>query len=236
MTSSPTARAVSAPLVARYTRLMFVLITSALFGCQTVYVSASRQPHRYTSTSPQYQLNVIIDSNGLSSIYNSGQAVVIVRSVAAFVMTADAKTSGSGTPVGQPANSTQLGYLPVAWIEFQPNETNTIGWTNDYLMFASTTPLVAGATVAISSQSSACVRPGWLYTLSNGQFSSAQDNGFTYNAANMMSNSNLSFGLVQHATVNDYDILSPLNAAPTLYISRQYSGHLRRYIYFCRHM
>ncbi|WP_437962987.1 hypothetical protein WME76_48155 (plasmid) [Sorangium sp. So ce119] len=143
-----------------------------------------------------YQINIDIDDAGLQNIYKSGQAVTLVKSVV--------------------SNPVSTGNLPVAWIEFQPLETNQITWVENYYAYATTTVIQAGATIVMTSQTAAPVQPGYLYTFAQGQFTSASGSGGTYNVVNGQVNG-FNFGLAQQATVNNTATLAPLNSVPVLF-------------------
>ncbi|HEY1475993.1 MAG TPA: hypothetical protein VGF53_18140 [Pseudolabrys sp.] len=142
----------------------------------------------------QYQLNISIDSAGVQQIYNQNQAITIVKSV-----------------VSAPLNT---GNLPVAWINFQPLEENTVTWIENYNMYASTSSVVAGATIQQTSVTNAPVQTGWLYTFEDGVFTGAS--GGAAGTLNMLNSqgSQFTFGLSQSATVNNVAINAPLNAVP----------------------
>src|SRR5262245_57303979 len=94
---------------------------------------------------PTYQLTIQFDSQGLATLNEAGQLVTIVKSVS------------TGTPV--------------AWVAFDPMESNTVTWTEQYSVYASTTQIQDGA--QIITQSTQAAVGGNTYTLSGGQF----DNG-----------------------------------------------------------
>jgi hypothetical protein len=146
----------------------------------------------------QYQINIDIDDAGLQKIYQAGQKVTLVKSVI--------------------SNPVESGNLPIAWLAFQPLESNNVSWIENYYMYASTTVLQSGATIQMTSQTGAPVQTGWLYTFASGMFTGAQGGGAdTFNLSNQMSNYNYGFGLAQYATVNNTQTFAPLNAMPVLY-------------------
>ncbi len=145
----------------------------------------------------QYQISIAIDDAGLQKIYAAGQSVTLVKSVV--------------------ANPLSSGNLPVAWLAFQPLESNQITWVENYYMYATTTVLQSGATIQMTSQTQAPVQEGWMYTFEQGQFSGSSGTGDTFNVDNQMSNGFFNFGLAQQATVNNVSTLAPLNAQPVLY-------------------
>ncbi|MBV8299074.1 MAG: hypothetical protein JO083_05980 [Candidatus Eremiobacteraeota bacterium] len=146
----------------------------------------------------QYQLTIDIDPQGVQNIYNSGQTITIVKSV-------------NSSPL-------QSGNLPVAWIAFQPLETNVVTWEENYSIYATTTQLQSGATIQMSSTTSGSVQQGWLYTLAGGIFTGTTGGGATtFNAGNAMSQHPFSFGLAQQTFINNVATTAPLNAIPVLY-------------------
>jgi len=145
----------------------------------------------------QYQLTIAIDSAGLSNIYNAHQYVTIVKSVV--------------------SNPLADGNLPIAWIAFQPLQTNLVSWMENYTIYATSTVLQSGATISQTSVTGAPVQTGWTYTFASGQFAGAQGGaGSTYNMSNQQ-NGMFSFGLSQQAMVNNVPVNAPLNAMPVLY-------------------
>jgi predicted oxidoreductase len=110
-----------------------------------------------------------IDSAGLSEIYDAGQTVTLARQVNQIV---DAVASARGS-----ADASQL---IVAWLAFAPLETNTIGWSEQYYCFATTTSLTMGEVLEMNSQSAASMQPGSVYTFDQGQFSAYPGSGSDY--------------------------------------------------------
>lgn len=144
----------------------------------------------------QYQLNIAIDSQGLSNIYAAGQAITIVKSVV--------------------SNPLASGNLPVAWLNFQPLEQNSVTWIENYNIYATSTQLNAGATIVQTSVTGAPVQTGWTYTFAQGQFTGAQGGSTgTFNMANQQGGM-FNFGLSQQAIVNNVPVMAPLNAIPVL--------------------
>jgi hypothetical protein len=144
----------------------------------------------------QYQLSIGIDDAGLKAIYSANQSLTIVKSVV--------------------SNPLPGGNLPIAWVAFQPLEVNVVTWIENYNIYATTTQLQAGATIAQTSVTGAPVQTGWTYTFATGQFTGAQGGGAsTYNMTNQQ-NGMFSFGLSQQAMVNNVPVNAPLNAIPVL--------------------
>ncbi|WP_437588276.1 hypothetical protein [Sorangium sp. So ce1000] len=145
----------------------------------------------------QYQLNIAIDDNGLQTIYSSGLAVTLVKSVV--------------------ANPLASGSLPIAWVQFQPLESNLVTWIENYYAYASTTIAKSGATIAMTSRAPTPLQTGWTYTFSTAQFTGTPGGpSGTYTVDNQM-DGNFSFGLAQQATVNNVPTLAPLNTQSVPY-------------------
>jgi hypothetical protein len=134
-----------------------------------------------------YSLTMNIDPAGLSAIYNSGQRVTLVKSV------------GSS-----PSN--------VAWVSFEPYETNTVTWTENYLIYGTTSSIDAGATIVMTSQTAGPVVTGRLYVFTQGQFTGEPggESG-SFDVENEQANG-INFGLAQTAKINGTSALAPLNA------------------------
>ena len=144
-----------------------------------------------------YELTINFDSAGLTALSAAGQLVTIVKSVS------------TGTPV--------------AWIAFEPEELNTITWTEEYSVYASTSNIVNGAQIMTSSTSPAV--GGQTYSFVAGQFGVGEpglptteygvtnsDSAFLINGVQMITS-----GLYQGAVVNGETTASPLNATPILF-------------------
>lgn len=144
----------------------------------------------------QFEVNITIDQTGVSNINSSGQTVTLVQSVV--------------------ADPLATGNLPIAWLAFSPLEENQITWTADYSIYATTTQIQSGATIAMTSQTSGAAQLGWLYTFQNGIFTGAAGGGAsTYNAQNSMS-STFGMGLAQAAVVNNVNTFAPLNVSTVM--------------------
>jgi hypothetical protein len=142
----------------------------------------------------QYQLNISIDQPGCQQIYKANQAITIVKSVV--------------------ANPLASGNLPVAWINFQPLEENSVTWVENYNIYATTTALTAGATIVQTSVTGAPVQTGWLYTFAEGGFTGASGGAAgTFNMQNEQGGM-LNFGLSQQAMANNVPVNAPLNSIP----------------------
>jgi hypothetical protein len=144
----------------------------------------------------QYQLTIDIDSGDLQQLYDANQAITIVKSV-----------------VSQPLAS---GNLPIAWVHFQPLQTNVVTWITDYYIYATTTAIQAGASITRTSLTGVPVQPAYTYTLKQGAFATTQGGpAGTFNACNEQGQM-LGFGLSQKAMVNNVMTDAPLNVVPVL--------------------
>lgn len=145
----------------------------------------------------QYTLNIQFDDQGLKQVNAAQQKVTIVKQV----------------PNGS----------PVAWVLFEPEETNVITWEEIYSVYASATNIQNGATIVTSSTAPAS--GGNTYTFKASQFGAGvpginatdmavynQDAAITIDGVEEITS-----GLYQGATVNGGASASPLNAVPVLY-------------------
>lgn len=142
-----------------------------------------------------YQINISIDSPGVTQIHQNAQFITIVKNVT--------------------SNPLATGNLQVAWLTFQPFQNNQISWVETYYLYATQTQLQAGATILMTSQTSAPVQLGPLYDFSGSIFSVDPSPGApnTYNVENLNGQS-LTFGLAQFANINGASVMAPLNATP----------------------
>lgn len=129
-----------------------------------------------------YRLNISFNESDLDLIYSTGEKVVIVK-----------HTEGN-------ADS------QVAWVTFSPLMYNTIDWTNDFAVYASTTDLQNGATINMMSNKMASTQI--LYNFKNGYFKDpTPDENIGANTYAIMNNylnkKALTFGLAQSVVVND---------------------------------
>lgn len=135
-----------------------------------------------------YSLTLNIDQKGLTDIYNADQRVTIVKSVG-----------------NEPAS--------VAWISFQPLETNVITWEEEYVIYGTMGEVDSGAKIVMTSQTGTA-DTGLLYTFDKGQFTASQAGGADGQFSVLNSQANgLTFGLAQEANINGASIsLAPMNA------------------------
>lgn len=145
----------------------------------------------------QYGLNISIDDAGLQAIYGAGQNVTLVKNSV--------------------ANPLATGNLPVAWVSFDPLQTNTVTWIENYYLYATTTLSQPGLTIKMLSQTTGPAQTGVYYTFGYGQFSAVPGSNNTFNLFNNTMTTTFNFGLAQQATVNGQSVLSPLNIQPVLY-------------------
>jgi hypothetical protein len=140
----------------------------------------------------QFQLNIQIDSAGVTQIHENAQFITIVKNVN--------------------SNPLATGNLQVAWLSISPFKTNQITWEQSYFMYATTTQLQAGAKITLTSTTDAAVQLGPIYEFFSNLFHpTTQGAPNTYNLLNSGEQS-LTFGLAQEATVNGTTVMSPLNA------------------------
>jgi hypothetical protein len=157
-------------------------------------------------------MEIQIDSAGLSEISDAGQVVTVTRCVNQSVDTVAS------------AAAANAGALTVAWQTFQPMQINDINWTDDqYYCFATTTPLVMNAVIAVISQSGSPMQIGFVYEFAQGQFTmqQTQQGGDWYIVSNATPGS-YAFGLAQSATVNNVPVLAPFCVMPILYNQAAY--------------
>ncbi|MBF0624923.1 MAG: hypothetical protein HQL82_08955 [Magnetococcales bacterium] len=108
------------------------------------------------------------------------------------------------------ANPVQgLTWPNVAWLVFQPLESNSVTWSTAYGLYASGVDVTPGAVLKTLSRYPAPLTMGWQYTyLANGMFGPPQNIGLTAGVAvldqydNRSNKGYLTFGLNQDATVN----------------------------------
>ena len=144
-----------------------------------------------------------IDSAGLSAIYAANQSVTLARQVQSVV-----ETVASTSTVMPPPT--------VAWQAFQPVETNTVAWADQYYCFASTTPLGMGAAIQLNARSDAPMQKGSAYVFADGRFTQRPQAGTAYVVANASLAGSYAFGMAQIATVNNVSALAPVCAMPVL--------------------
>lgn len=132
---------------------------------------------------PKYSLQINIDPTYVKQIVQAGQQVVIMKQVA-----------GNGTPL--------------TWLTFSPYQSNTVTWQDQYAVFASQSQIQSGAT--ITQLATRAASPRTAYGFDNNIFTVApsRTNPLTsgqYEVINQ-SNSTLTFGLAQAATLNGSDV------------------------------
>ncbi|WP_257387128.1 hypothetical protein [Tahibacter caeni] len=145
-----------------------------------------------------YSLQLLINSQDLAMLYAAGQRITL------------AKTTSSGAP-------------NVAWLVFDPFQSNTVQWTEDYGLYASTTSVQYGAMITQLAQSGMPASSGASYSFTaaatfNGPFPGGAPG--TYRVQNDMPTGGypmLTFGLIQSAQVNGVQLVDkPLSAWPVL--------------------
>ncbi|MBD7912204.1 MULTISPECIES: hypothetical protein [Clostridium] len=144
----------------------------------------------------KYSLKAYIDTETVSSIYESGQKIVIVK-----------KNDGPE------AN--------IAWVTFNPFEINNVTWESEYGLYASNTQMQSGAIINTASYKIASVKN--IYPFSNGVFGSpVVDSSLNDNEYGIINKArdyeHLTFGLAQNVIANSvvYEG-NPINAKSVLY-------------------
>ena len=148
---------------------------------------------------PTYELDLIIQPADLANIQTAQESIVIAKPV----------NNASGTP-------------NVAWLCFAPIQTAKVSWQEQYAIYASTTQIQSGATIAQASATNFPASDGICYGYS-GNFTPNVTGPMpvspgSYSVFNQMANpSIMTFGLTQSALVNGSSInLTPINAQAVL--------------------
>ncbi|KIL41160.1 hypothetical protein SD70_09010 [Gordoniibacillus kamchatkensis] len=141
-----------------------------------------------------YSLNIAFEKEDANLINSINQKVVLVK------QTASSSSNNN-----------------VAWVTFDPFENNTVSWTEEYSVYASTSEVQNGAVIQKLSVEEAA--DGNVYDFVNNVFH--LDTSLTipkssygiYNSTNKV----LTFGLAQDVTVNNgFFKAAPINAASVL--------------------
>lgn len=136
-----------------------------------------------------YQLTILIDPQGLQQILSAGESVVVAND-----------PSSPGGP-------------PVAWLVFQPVQSNDVTWdSGTFSVYASNTVPQPGAVIIPFSTADAQL--GSIYTLeSSMSFSAASDGPADVATIENSSGGQATVGLQQSATVNGTSAPGPISAA-----------------------
>jgi len=141
---------------------------------------------------PNYQLNVVFESDDLQTIKAAGEKVTLL------------KKTNSG--------------VPLAWVAFLPFQKNTVAWEEDYALYASKVATQSGATIYKLSDVDA--NPMVCYPFQDyGAFGvPIQDNNIKKGQYKISNNyqdeAMLTFGLAQGVQVNGTAFPNkPINAA-----------------------
>jgi len=135
----------------------------------------------------RYQLSISIDNAGLGALYAGDLAVTIVKGA-----------------LGEAR--------PIVWQQFQPFEENAVAWTDEYDLFATTTPLQPGEVIFPNSITGGAANRGWTYAFAQGQFAGAPGGpGEAYSVLNRDGRP-LGFGLMQRAGANNVPVFAPVAA------------------------
>jgi hypothetical protein len=152
-----------------------------------------------------YQLTITLDQAAVQTISQAGQAVTLAQNVTSFVESGESLDAVASKPA-------------VAWLAFSPFENNTVAWTDELSLYASTGELTVGSVLTINSQTGAAVQLGESYPFQNGVFGAAATGvSGSYTVANQEQGTSYLFGLLAAATVNGNSTSGPLDAAAVLY-------------------
>lgn len=149
-----------------------------------------------------FNLNVAFTNAQLETLYATGTNVIV-------------------------AKPTDGGEANVAWQVFKPLQTNTLGWEEQYGIYASTSRVVNGATLSQLSSVPIPAAMNKLYTLEpsgaiSGPATGGRSNAFALNNKYEVQDF-MTVGLYQNATVNGTDIIgNATSAAPVLLQSTAY--------------
>lgn len=144
---------------------------------------------------PNYSLNLSFDDKTLKDIYDAKQQVILIKQTF----------------------STTSNDADIAWVTFNPFETNSVSWEDNYGVYTSTTEIQKGATIRKSSHKTAA--DTCVYNFDKGFFTKNNDlitEKGSYEVVNETTDK-LTFGLTQDVLVNGKPIQSsPLNASTVL--------------------
>jgi hypothetical protein len=137
----------------------------------------------------QYQINIKFSPQGLNQVHASGEWVTIAKELP------------------------NEGGFPIAWLTFQPLQSNQISWHDNYSIYTTANPLVPGAVLSMSSETGTA-QLGWLYSFQSGTFEGKAGGGNAYSALNLAASPGSSvFGLAQTAEINGVSASAPVSAA-----------------------
>jgi len=146
--------------------------------------------------SSSFELRTAFTNAQLDVIYAAGSNVVV------------AKPTGGGSP-------------NVAWQVYRPLQANTLTWTEDYGIYASTSEVTNGAKLTQLSSTGIPAVQNKLYTLQPSGSVTGPDTGGAADSYAMLNDYSakpyLTIGLYQDATVNGTDIIgNALSAVPVI--------------------
>jgi hypothetical protein len=129
--------------------------------------------------------------------------------------------TGTNVIVAKPSGGTAPN---VAWQVFKPWEDNTLSWTEDYGIYASTASLEHGAELIQLSSIPSPAESGLVYTLEPSGIISGPASGGTADSFTLVNKflykSSVTVGLYQDAVLNGTEIIgNALSAAPVLLAS-----------------
>jgi hypothetical protein len=167
-----------------------------------------------------FTLNIAIAAQDVTTIWEAGQSVTLVRP--------------TFKEVGMKSVPSQA---IVAWLAFQPFQSNQISWSGTGNVYASTCPLQAGNQITPNALCATDAQISFLYTLENGTFSATPHAGPYLYVENQMASPAFNFGIVQKATVNSADSASAVNALAILFNEQAYfvpSNTIQIFLSSCR--
>lgn len=141
-----------------------------------------------------YQLDIQISADAVRAINQAGQKVTLVKSA-------------------------QQKARQIAWVTFDPMQNNTVSWTEEYGLYATTTQLEEGAVIRQTANTTTPIQLNWVYTFAENVFDGGQRNKDADGAfylTNADGKPNLSFGLTQTVNVQGTVVNAPLNAVHVL--------------------
>jgi hypothetical protein len=154
-----------------------------------------------------FTLDIAISAPDVTKIRNAGQSVTLVRSVFGEVglMSVEAKAI-------------------VAWLAFQPFQSNQVSWTGTGTVYGTASTLAPGDQILANAVCDQEAQAGFLYTLKDGTFSVTPHPGPYIYVENQNASPPFSFGLLQKATVNSPGTPAAVNALQVLFNEQAYFG------------
>lgn len=150
------------------------------------------------TTTGSYTILLTLSAQAVSTIHAVGQKVTLVKAMTGM-------------------NSLAQPYT-VAWMAIAPTQNNQITWQSNYALYATTMPITPNTSIFVNSKTSGAAMQTILYGYQQSAFTagSSQLSPGQYGVLNQQAD-NISFGLLQQATVNfGAPLLFPINIVPTL--------------------